>query len=71
MTERTEAGGLGLNLNYVPWMTTYLGEGCSWEVQVTDVTVSGHISCTDIPAVNELDGTTGAVDIELDFSADS
>lgn len=70
-SERTGADGLGLNVNYGPWMATYLGEGCTWEVEVTDVTLSGHISCTDIPAVNEADGTTGTVDIELDFAANS
>ena len=70
-SQREGADGLGLNVQSGPWIATYLGEGCTWEVEVTDVTLSGHVSCTDIPAVNEADGTTGVVDIELDFSADS
>jgi hypothetical protein len=63
--------GLGLNVQSGAWLATYLGQGCSWEVEVSPVSVSGHISCADIPAVNQDDGTTGSIDIELDFSADS
>ncbi len=63
--------GLGLNVQAGPWMATYQGQGCSWEVDVSATSVSGHISCTDIPAYNDVDGTTGAIDLEMDFSADS
>lgn len=70
-SQRPGADGFSLNVNYGTWMATYVGEGCTWEVEVTDVTLSGHVSCTDIPAVSEPDGATGTVDIELDFTADS
>lgn len=71
-SERTGADGLGLNVSYGPFIATYTGEGCSWEVEVTDANLSGHISCTGIPVTHEPDGTdAGVVDIELDFSADS
>jgi hypothetical protein len=65
------AEGLGLNVAVGPWIATYMGQGCSWEIEVTAVRVSGNISCTDIPATNQDDGTTGTIDVELDFSADS
>jgi hypothetical protein len=70
-SQRPGADGFSLNVNYGTWMATYVGEGCTWEVEVTDVTLSGHVSCKDIPAVSEPDGTPGVVDIELDFTADS
>lgn len=63
--------GLGLNVQSGAWLATYQGQGCSWEVDVSPVSVSGHISCADVPAYNDADGSTGSVDIELDFSADS
>ena len=63
--------GFGLTILRHPWVATYLGEGCTWQVEVTDATVSGHISCTDLPAENEADGSSGTVDIELDFTANS
>jgi hypothetical protein len=63
--------GLGLNVYSGDWRAVYQGQGCSWEVQVAPTSVSGHISCTDIPAYNDADGSTGSIDIELDFSADS
>lgn len=71
-SQRPGADGLGLNVSYGPFVATYVGEGCTWEVEVTDATLSGHISCTGIPVTHEPDGTAaGVVDIELDFSADS
>jgi hypothetical protein len=70
-SHREGADGLGLNVNLGPWMATYLGADCSWQVEVTSSTVSGHISCHDISAVNSDDETQGSVDIELDFTADS
>lgn len=70
-SHREGADGLGLNVNLASWMATYLGQDCSWQVEVTSSAVSGHISCHDISAVNSDDGTNGSVDIELDFRADS
>jgi len=70
-SRREGAEGLGLNIYSGDWVATYIGEDCSWEVEVTDLTLSGHISCTDLPAVNQADGTTGTVDVEFDFTADS
>lgn len=63
--------GIGLNIGYGSWYATYMGEGCTWDVDVADTVVSGHISCSDIGAVNEEDGSTGTVSIELDFTANS
>jgi hypothetical protein len=63
--------GLGLNVYSGDWRAVYQGQGCSWVVDVAPTSVSGHISCTDIPAYNDADGSTGSIDIELDFSADS
>jgi hypothetical protein len=63
--------GLGLNVNFGSWMATYMGEGCAWDVNVTEQTLAGHVSCSDLPAMNAADGTTGTVDVELDFTADS
>jgi hypothetical protein len=70
-SHREGADGLGLNINLGTWMATYLGSDCTWQVEVTSSTVSGHISCHDISAVNSSDETQGSVDIELDFTADS
>ena len=37
----------------------------------TNTTVSGHVSCDDIQAFNDADGSTGSVDVKLDFTANS
>jgi hypothetical protein len=63
--------GIGVNVQSGDWLAVYLGQGCSWEVDVSANLVSGHISCTDIPATNQADGSTGAIDVEVDFTADS
>lgn len=46
-------------------------EDCAIEVEVTETTVSGHISCVGVEGQNVEDGSTGPVDFELDFTADS
>jgi hypothetical protein len=63
--------GLGLNVYSGDWQAVYQGQGCSWEVEVSDTLISGHIACTDIPAYNNADGSTGSIDLEMDFSATS
>ena len=63
--------GYGLNVFQGTWVATSMGNDCMWNVQVTNNLVSGHVSCTGVPAENMQNGATGQVDIELDFSANS
>jgi hypothetical protein len=46
-------------------------DDCIFDLDVTETTVSGHISCTGVEGENTANGSTGPVDIELDFTADS
>jgi hypothetical protein len=64
------AQGYGLNVFNGPWVATSMGN-CMWDVRVTPTLVSGHVSCMDVPAVDQETGAMGEVDIELDFSANS
>lgn len=56
------------------WVATHQGtgrDGCTWQVEVTESTVSGHVSCPAVPAENLDDGSTGTVSVKLDFTANS
>jgi hypothetical protein len=44
---------------------------CTWDVAVTDTSVSGTYSCTGVTGYNPDDGSTGTIDIEIAFTADS
>ncbi len=61
----------GVSVAMGPWIATGTEEQCSFQVQVTLGTVSGHVSCAGVAAYNSDDGSVGVVDIELDFTADS
>jgi hypothetical protein len=62
--------GLGLSIFSGDWLATYLGEGCSWEVNVSSSSIDGHISCSNLPASNQADGSSGTISTEFDFNAD-
>lgn len=47
------------------------GAECAMQVNVTSSSISGHVSCTGVTAYDLSVGSTGTVNIELDFSAGS
>ena len=61
----------GVEITRGAYRATARGEACTVQVDVTTTSVSGHISCSGVTALNLTDGTTGIVTIEIDFTADS
>jgi hypothetical protein len=60
---------VGVIVGLGPYTATGTSADCSWQFDVTDTSVSGTFSCAGVTGYNPADGSLGAVDIEIDFTA--